>query len=856
MKRFFGLLILLIMPAFMLGYLLQSSGGTPDADSAAVQSPPSIPPTGTTGSGTPKTSPSKNGEKSPSPGDLATNPDGLEEEPLPPEDTGGTIPDIPPDVTPDGTVPQDTTDTEEVPDTTGTIPDTGTGTTTTTGNGTTKGTTIPTTGTGTTKGTTIPTTGTGTGTIPTTGAGTGTTGGTKVPTVSTTTSADSNMLQFDFRNTTLDLVVRYFASQVNKNFIIPKTLNTSSVTIIIGRPIPKEQAFEVLKTILAEEQWSLYEDDNFVRIQKQGTPPDKAMSTPVVLIKGIEEVHIKKSDTTTTAIIVLNYISAQEIQNILAPMRSPASVMQAFTRINALFIRDSERNIEYILSIIEKLDQPGTSGGKITMVKLQYSIAAEIAQTLSLVLQANAIEAMDIGGVPPPPGGAARQPGARGAAGAKNIIPDKRTNMLIIIATEKETEALMNLISELDTAQPQGEWSVHTYQCNNQKAEDLAKILGDFVDKRPPVQAVAGQPPIPQSLAGMPQIEFFFIADKVTNSLIIQAPPQEWPLYREILKNLDQPQRQALIEVWIVEVSSTEDQTLGVEIIPSDLPPNDRIGPLQNEIFGASGSGSSAKSIFGGATSSTDGSTTTPSLGTGASIGIRTLTATEISIDGRKVRIPNFDTFIRAIKSRSNVKVLASPKLVTLNNKEATVNITDEISIETGEVTDLTGGGGVVTTSKVRKEVGILMTLTPQINADDFVIMELKLEISNVVGELTSDPTIARRTTNGSVRCENKQTIVISGLRRQNKTATKTGVPLLMDIPIVGRLFSTKINNNINTNLLIFITPHIVTDTLDMVAMTGIMKGQRLENEEDRFTIVGKGGKTSKQSGPKVIWNH
>ena len=819
MKKVLIIMIILTMPAFFAAYMMQSIGGMPDKDESRFQEPPSVPPGGPAGGAAPKTSPNNRGDKNASPGDNAENPDNIMDDVIEPENPED-IPEIPMDVNPEDAKEVDTTVIEQPTDKKGT-------TTTTTGTVKTTGTTTPTTGTGTTTRTT------------------GTSGTTA------TTTKNSDMLEFDFRNTALDQVVRYFATQVNKNFIIPRTLNTSSVTIITGRPIPKAQAFEVLKTILDSEQWSLYEDENFIRIEKQGTPQDKIRPTDVKFIKG-EDVHLNKSDSTTTALVVLNYISAQEIQNILAPMRSPSSIMTAFSRINALFIRDTERNIEYIVSIIQKLDQPGTSG-KITIVKLQYSIASEIAQTLSMVLAANAIEAMDVA-LPPQPG-AARQPGARGAAGAINIIPDKRTNTLIIIATEKETEVIMNLISELDSPTTTQEVSVHTYQCNNQKAADLAKILGDFVDKRPPVQQIAGQPPLPQSVTGMPQIDYFFIADPVTNTLIIQAPPQDWPLYREILKNLDQPQRQALIEVWIVEVSSTDDQTLGVEILPSDLPPNDRTGPMQNEIYGASRPSTSASAIFGGATTA-DGESTTPSIGAGATIGIRALTATEISIDGRKIRIPNFDTFIRAVKSKSNVKILASPKLVTLNNKEATVNITDEISIRTSEVTNIETGGGVSTATYARKEVGILMTITPQINADDFVIMELKLEISNVVGELTSDPTIARRTTNGSVRCENKQTIVISGLRRQNKTKTKTGVPLLGDIPVVGRLFSTTTQNNINTNLLIFITPHIVTETSEMLAMTDLLKEQRLENEEGRFNITGKRGEKSKPvKSSKVIWN-
>ncbi|MCK4349339.1 MAG: hypothetical protein KAX13_00690, partial [Candidatus Krumholzibacteria bacterium] len=348
---------------------------------------------------------------------------------------------------------------------------------------------------------------------------------------------------------------------------------------------------------------------------------------------------------------------------------------------------------------------------------------------------------------------------------------------------------------------------------------------------------------------------FFFIADETTNTLIVQAPPQEWPFYRDLLRQLDQPQRQVLIEVWIVEVSSNNEKTLGVEIMPSDLPPNERIGPLQNEIYPISRhTTSSLSGIFGGTTDDTTGQTGA-ATGIGATIGIRTLTATEISIDGRKIRIPNFDVFLRAVKGNTDVKILSSPKLVTLNNKKATVTITDEISIRTSEITNIETTGGVSTATYNRKEVGISLDIEPQINADDFVIMDLKLEVSNVVGEVSTDPTISKRSTESSVRCENKQTIVISGLRRNNATKSKTGIPILGDIPLLGKLFSTTTTTNINTNLLIFITPHIITETSDMLAMTDYIKRQRLSEEEKRFVIIGKKKKGKAERKSKVVWN-
>ena len=830
MKAFkgIGIVVLMTLAALGVSQLLPGtriSGTTPD-DPVLVK-PSSIPPAAETG-GTDrgKVRPVKPG----------FNGDGLP--PKVPDDDG--LPPGPGDEKVTSTTGTSGVDVPEVPEGPGPT-DTGTEGTGAIGD-------TPKTGTGTTTGTT------GTGTT-----GTGTTTNTANNRNNTTVNKPNNekeeMLEFDFKNTDLQIVVRSFATQINKNFILPKTL-AGNVTIITGKPIPKSRAFQVLETILNSQGFAMFEDEFFIRIEKLGTPDGKGNPTDKILyIKGEDgTIHeIEKRDNMITAIIVLQYISAQEITPVLTAVKSQTSTLITFQRINALFFLGTQRELGYLTEIIARLDQPGTSTSRITILQLKYSNAGDVAQILNQVAAAMSFD--PTAGIAPPTPGRGTTRGATGSS--LTIIADKRTNSIIIIASEKETEAILDLVAVLDAPSKIGVTPIHTFQCNNQKATELADLLERFVNRRIETQEKAqpgGVPPLPTVAT---QEEIFFIADEVTNTLIVQAPPQEWPFYQDLLRKLDQPQRQVLIEVWIVEVSSTDDKTLGVEISPSDQPANERTGALENEISAATlTSASSLGGIFGGTTTSGDTTTSTGiSVGTGATIGIRALTGTEISIDGRKVRIPNFDVFLRAVKDDSNVKILATPKLVTLNNEEATVKIADEISIETSEVTNIESTGGVSTKTYSRQEIGIILVLEPQINADDFVIMDLNLEVSNVVGDLSTNPTIARRTTENKVRCENQQTIVISGLRRNNLTKSRTGVPGLMDIPLLGRLFSSKTTNNINTNLLIFITPHIVTETSDMVAMTEFLQNQRLKNEEERFQITGDPKKSAKKKEPGVVWN-
>jgi len=175
----------------------------------------------------------------------------------------------------------------------------------------------------------------------------------------------------------------------------------------------------------------------------------------------------------------------------------------------------------------------------------------------------------------------------------------------------------------------------------------------------------------------------------------------------------------------------------------------------------------------------------------------------------------------------------------------ASVDVSDEISIAESAITSYATAteamlpGGYTETFR-RTNVGISLEIMPQINSENSVIMEIDLVVGSVAGveditQVSSRPIIANRSTITKVRVDNGRTVVISGLRRADRTDTISRVPILGQIPILGLLFSHKKTLTVNTNLLVFITPHVVSDTLDMLEMTDVLKNQRLEKERERF---------------------
>ena len=643
---------------------------------------------------------------------------------------------------------------------------------------------------------------------------------------------EEKTIEFAYKDRLVRDIIRDFAKEVGKNFIIPQSLANVKVTIVTGKPIPASEAFKVLETILASQQFSMVETEHFIKIFSQKVGEGKAEPTPIFV--GKEEEKLEGENKLVTVIVVLEYIDVNEILVILSALRSPGAIIHPFRTINTLVIKDTEANAKYLLSIIKKLDVKGTIG-IVTIIRLKYSSARDMTSILWEIISTRGLPAVVR---PPIPRTQAVTGGvAFGRPGAVKIIPDERTNSLIIVATEAHTEYILDLIKRIDVEAPPEFYPIHVYQCNNQKAEDLAKVLEDFARRRT-AEAKAAAVPVGRG-------EVFFIAEKNSNTILIQAPPQDWEIYKLLLEKLDQPQRQVLIEVWVIEISSTDQFSLGVEIQSSEPAPGERIGPRREEILGGTDYGLGLRSTF--SKLSEEGLP-----GSGVTLGVRTLLDKRLRIGDRVYSIPDFDTLIRALEQHTDVNVLASPKILTLNNKEATVEIIDEISILTSEVTTTEVAGAVTSAAYKRTPIGITLTLLPQINFEDFVIMDIDLKADSIVGvpvtEAGALPVVAKRVTKNSVRVENHQTIVISGLRRSDKTKSVSKVPLLGSIPLIGALFRSKATLEKKTNLLVFITPHIVTETPEMLQITEQIKNQNLEKERYRFEPL----KAKKRKGKKL----
>jgi len=421
---------------------------------------------------------------------------------------------------------------------------------------------------------------------------------------------------------------------------------------------------------------------------------------------------------------------------------------------------------------------------------------------------------------------------------------------------------LEDLIMKLDIRTPEGRGQIHVYYLQYANAEELAQVLtaqaGEITRTLTPTST--GQSTTPGGLppttpGGLPPTTstvgtqttrrqgvvggttlsgISIVADKPTNSLVITAPPEAYALIKEIIQKLDVRRSQVLVESLIAEVTLNKAQQLGVEWRAIN-------SPNGTQVFASStGSGqtgllnSTLGPISGTGAGSTGTSNPLTSLASqGFLLGLlRTITiTTDPSNPNSSTQILNIPLLLRAFQGDTDVNILSTPNLLTTDNEEAEIVIGEQRPfLRQAQDTPI---GGVTGTSTIRtfefKDTGITLRVTPQISQGKTVRLKLAQEVTAFVSESeVGAVTTTKRSAKTTVIVDDNQTIVIGGLISNDNNEAKTQVPCLGNIPIFGWAFKQTSVSKRKTNLLIFLTPHIITSPEDIDRVT-THERQRLE---------------------------
>lgn len=601
---------------------------------------------------------------------------------------------------------------------------------------------------------------------------------------------------WNLENTDIRVVINQVSQQTGKNFVIDPRVQ-GKISLISNTPLDAAELYAVFLKVLQTHGYAAIQAGKVIEIV-----PDNAA-------KGLEIPTLSPKDKNTpakplpqgfvTKIIPVKYSSVSQLIPILRPLLPiQSSEISAYTANNTLIISAEADKISQIEKIVQELDQPTTAN--IQIVPLKYADATELVASLKSILNSSSAR----------------------TESAVSIAADKNSNSILLSGPEIQRQKLQQVIVRMDSLSANAAASSVTtvvVPLKYLQAKDFAVVLQKMVSGSGVVESspdTTGGSKSPPTIPGMPSYNSLtsvassgsgsnsnssnltgdnsklqIQAEPETNAVLLSGPPSQVRALKNVIAKLDIKPQQVLVEAIIAEVSETSIKNLGVEW--GTLPPSDQLVNSAAGVVSKNASNTTLQPEFS-------------ALVGGSGVGILDM--------GR------FKAVIRAIASDSKTNILSTPSVVVLDNQEATVKVGKTITDVTGSyITPGTSNGSSGSSTPFQtfspKEVALHLTVTPQISSNQMIRMKIDQ------GNDTQLATVSNGnadTSNSSIKTavimRSGQVLVIGGLLSNDYEDSIQKVPLLGDIPGIGKLFQNKSDNLAKRNLLVFLRPMIMNEAI------------------------------------------
>lgn len=567
--------------------------------------------------------------------------------------------------------------------------------------------------------------------------------------------ADSFTL--NLKNTDIHSFIATVSKQTGKNFVVDPRIK-AKVTVVSSQEMDADELYEVFLSVLQVHGFSAVPTGDVIKI----VPDVSAKQSPVPgLSRGT------RNDQLVTHVITVENVPAAQLVPILRPLVPQQGHLAAYAATNALIITDRAANIARLMKIIKRIDRPDNA--EIEVVQLEHASAAEVVRILATL-----------------------QPTVKSKSatpGKVKLAADERTNSILISGDRAARLRTRSLIAHLDTPLESG-GNTRVVYLRYSKADDLVKVLKGVSEGQAKVGLSGKKTTVKssRSSSGSKSTSVDIQADSHTNSLIITAPPDEMRNVLSIIRQLDIRRAQVLIEAIIAEISQNKSKAVGVSFATDGIDQGAPAGVIN----------------LGGMAAEVASAVANP-----ANIGLGTTLA--LGNIGGDI---DFGFILRAIASDAANNILSTPSLVTLDNQEAEIIVGQNVPFVTGQTTSSSNDNPFQTIE--RQDVGLTLKVTPQINEGNSIKMDISQEVSNVTSQANLanavDLVTQKRSIKTTVIVEDGQTLVLGGLIDETIRDTREKVPLLGDIPFLGRLFQYRSTEKAKQNLMIFMHPVILRD--------------------------------------------
>jgi general secretion pathway protein D len=620
----------------------------------------------------------------------------------------------------------------------------------------------------------------------------------KTEPVAAPAGTDKQKIALDFDDADIYEVINALSDILNINYVIDPAVK-GKVNIHTSGEIDKSQIFPILETIFKINNITAVKTGNLYKI----VPLKDARSTVTDVEVGTEAEVMLSGDRVIIQIVPLRYIPSAEVLKVLKPFISAGGDIQEYSKGNILIIVDTSANINKLLSFIDVMDVDTFENMQVRFYKIKNADVKEMAKELETLFTSMGIAKSDKGiGI--------------------SFIPVERANYILAVSSIPGIlDKVEHWIPMLDSVDTGTEEQVFVYALENAKAEDMAEVLGSIYGEgqgqkttgktqtgtRQQQQSTASRTSRSRtarettsrtkketggtgvsSAEGMLEEPIKIVTDEATNSVIIRAIPSDYAVIKQTIERLDRVPRQVLIEVLIAEVTLSGDTEFGVEWALRN--PDTSLGGYKGR--------SRIESTFG-----------LGGLGTSLSDSLN---------KGYTYRFDSsrLQAFLVAQASQNKLNILSCPSVLAADNKEARIEVGEEVPIVTSEYVPLTAEQVDTTSRSIEyRSTGVILTVTPRINEKGLVAMDISQEVSKaqpVVAGGIQSPVITNRKAETSLVVQNATTIVIGGLIGHESAKTISGVPFFSSIPLLGYLFSDTKDSKKKAELIILITPRVVTN--------------------------------------------
>ena len=576
--------------------------------------------------------------------------------------------------------------------------------------------------------------------------------------------------KINLKNAEIGEFVTQVAAITGKTFVVDPRVK-GKVTVISSESLNRDGIYELFLAVLRVHGFAAIETGDVVRIQQQTLA--KQSSSP------LDDAATISGEQLVTRVIPAQNVDSAELVKILRPMIPQYGHIAAIAQPNVVIVSDHAENIVRLMRLIEQIDV--SDEDEVIVVPLKEAFVGTIVELLERV--------------------APEQIG-RNAKGPQRIqvIANERNNSLVLRGKPRPVAEVLKLIDKLD--QPAtSTGATQVIYLAHADAKAVAEILNGLISGRQAAQGGENaQTPQPLSIQ----------ADVSLNAIVVRADPSTVAEVTQIVKQLDVRRTQVLIEAAIVEISLDKNKALGIDFAGVDATGSSvpffstaltgTLGPLFNALRPNTGD------------DDTSNDTIDPTRGLGLT-NQSTIAVAKFDPDG-----VSWAAILQALASSSAANLLSTPSILTLDNQEAKIVVGQEVPFRTGSFTTTTDGANNPFTTIQRQDVGLTLTVTPHIHEGESVRLEVAQEVSSVVaasiaaiGESgTADIITNKRQIETTVLADDKQTVVLGGLIQDDITKVQKKVPLLGDIPGLGKLFQSNTDTRTKRNLLVFLRPTVL----------------------------------------------